>query len=1198
MIRKSDDPDRGTGSGFLKYEFHVLRSARENYGIEDPFFGITGNVVFSNPQAAQKFASAVNDKKNSERDKNRSAANLETKQLSPSELNALGLMHEILHFIVDAYVSDANPSAFQNLQNWIFERIGPAQAEGCWGEFVTMYPPTPVYKSQIAPVEYLRGKTAGTDNRHIVLAELILLWLENRNPAYDPIRELIDDSKLKARTNYENVLDDTRRFFETQPGYGPGNDSLINMLLAPIEAHPESIADQLQFIVTKWREILARSPYLLRLLGAIDFIREEGKYYLMLAQANADKLKIPGVRQSQFAGFGDTGSAPVLEFRDLEPENFSADLNWMPRLVLIAKNAYVWLDQLSRKYGRSVYRLDQIPDEELDVLADRGFSGLWLIGIWRRSHASERIKHLNGNPDAIASAYSLDSYDISDDLGGEEAYRNLRNRGLSRGIRLASDMVPNHMGIDSPWVIEHPDWFLKSDFLPFPGYSFNGPDLSSDQRVGVFLEDGYWSKRDAAVVFKRLDRWTNDVRFIYHGNDGTHMPWNDTAQLDFTKREVREAVIQSILHVARLFPIIRFDAAMVLSKKHYQRLWFPEPGTGGAIPSRSNFSMTKEQFDSVIPVEFWREVVERVQKEAPDTLLLAEAFWLMEGYFVRTLGMHRVYNSAFMNMLKREENANYRQVLKNILEYNPQILKRFVNFLNNPDEETAIAQFGKDDKYFGVCIMMCTMPGLPMFGHGQIEGFTEKYGMEYRKAYRDESPDDNLVARHAREIFPLLRRRQEFSEVENFHLYDFYSGNINEDVFAYSNNYDGRRSLVIYNNRYSHAAGWITKSVGFVDHGGRIVQCTLADGLSLSRSRKSYLIFRDLLSGLEYVRSTGGIRKEGLFIELGAYKCNVFVDFREVESTADRPYDEFCTTLAGKGVGDIDDELVNFKLREVHTAIYEAANAGSLRYLTEPLGRGGSIQKWNAALKQKTERLAEAVKNYLRSRAGTEGWVQEKLRLFKILTSIPTVTTSTATKRYFKNWTSSNPDPTLPGLRLTLIWMFISGIEKLSDDKSITALSLTHDLRLDAQIRKCFGELGVSDGLLQYEMRILNEILGDLGIEDHLEARLEVTLLTLLRRITTQDLLAVHEYEGSRWFNKERFQELLSHVAITTAITMSARHRGGSLETYLGEALDESASSASKLEKAASEVGYKFDEFMGTLEPAINESKTSMKRSR
>src|SRR5690606_24320241 len=133
------------------------------------------------------------------------------------------------------------------------------------------------------------------------------------------------------------------------------------------------------------------------------------------------------------------------------------------------------------------------------------------------------------------------------------------------------------------------------------------------------------------------------------------MPWNDTAQLNYLKPEIREAVIQTILEVARRSPIIRFDAAMTLAKKHYQRLWFPEPGTGGDIASRAGQGMTKAQFDEIFPQEFWREVVDRVAQEAPDTLLLAEAFWMMEGYFVRTLGMHRVYNSAFMNMLRDEK---------------------------------------------------------------------------------------------------------------------------------------------------------------------------------------------------------------------------------------------------------------------------------------------------------------------------------------------------------------------------------------------------------------------------------------------------------------------------------------------------------------------------------------------------------------
>jgi hypothetical protein len=89
-----------------------------------------------------------------------------------------------------------------------------------------------------------------------------------------------------------------------------------------------------------------------------------------------------------------------------------------------------------------------------------------------------------------------------------------------------------------------------------------------------------------------------------------------------------------------------------------------------------------------------------------------------------------------MNMLKNEENSKFRETIKNTQEFDKRILKRFVNFMNNPDEETAVAQFGKGDKYFGVCTLMATLPGLPMFGHGQIEGFEEKYGMEYRRAYR------------------------------------------------------------------------------------------------------------------------------------------------------------------------------------------------------------------------------------------------------------------------------------------------------------------------------------------------------------------------------------------------------------------------------------------------------------------------------
>ena len=206
-----------------------------------------------------------------------------------------------------------------------------------------------------------------------------------------------------------------------------------------------------------------------------------------------------------------------------------------------------------------------------------------------------------------------------------------------------------------------------------------------------------------------------------------------------------------------------------------------------------------------MPHEFWREVVDRVAAEVPGTLLLAEAFWLMEGYFVRTLGMHRVYNSAFMVMLRDEDNAKYRSVIKNTLEFDPDIMKRYVNFMSNPDERTAIDQFGKGDKCFGVATMMATLPGLPMFGHGQIEGFTEKYGMEYQRPRYDEnrrsagwSSATSARLRRCCSGAGSLPRAATSCSTTSFAT----SGTVDENVFAYSNRSGGERALVVYNNRY------------------------------------------------------------------------------------------------------------------------------------------------------------------------------------------------------------------------------------------------------------------------------------------------------------------------------------------------------------------------------------------------------------
>ena len=300
--------------------------------------------------------------------------------------------------------------------------------------------------------------------------------------------------------------------------------------------------------------------------------------------------------------------------------------------------------------------------------------------------------------------------------------------------------------------------------------------------------------------------------------------------------------------------------------------------------------MTREDFDRLMPEEFWREVVDRVATEAPDTLLLAEAFWLMEGYFVRTLGMHRVYNSAFMNMLKMEENAKYRQTIKNVLEFNPEVLKRFVNFMNNPDEKTAVEQFGKGDKYFGVCVLLVTMPGLPMFGHGQIEGFNEKYGMEYKKAYWDEQVDEDLVSRHEAEIFPLMRKRYLFAGSANFAFFDFFTpeGHVDENVFAYSNRIGDERALVLYNNAYPSTRGTVHLSTAInvaKQDNPSLVRRSVTEALGLRAEEGLYYVLHDHRPHLDYLVRSIDLRDKGHYAELGGYQYHVYLGFREVFDT-------------------------------------------------------------------------------------------------------------------------------------------------------------------------------------------------------------------------------------------------------------------------------------------------------------------------
>ena len=716
------------------------------------------------------------------------------------------------------------------------------------------------------------SSTAGTkDGRSLPesgLLALLVLGLLGHNPALTNVRELIVETDPAENDLLERAWRRLSPLLNESPGFDPDGESLGALLTRPQRLAPDDPATQLAIAHEAWNPWLEETGD--ALLTAAGELHEEHR----------PRFEGPGPAEEM--RFEEPSHAVGESRRDDDPEaeRYSPDQDWMPRLVLLAKNTHVWLHQLSRRFGCPIATLDAVPDEVLDEMVTRGITGLWLIGVWQRSRASREIKRRRGNSEALASAYAVDSYRVADDLGGEEALDDLRRRAAERGIRLAGDMVPNHTGLDSEWVHDHPDWFVGVDYAPYPSYGFNGDDLSAHESVAIRLENGYADHSDAAVVFQRTDLDTGTNRYIYHGNDGTNMPWNDTAQVDFLNPEAREAVIQEVVAVARRFPVIRFDAAMVLAKRHVRRLWHPEPGAGSDIPGRAAHALDQRNFDRAMPREFWREVVDRIAVEAPDTLLLAEAFWLMEGYFVRTLGMHRVYNSAFMHMIRDRDNATYRKSIKNVLEFAPAILQRMVNFLSNPDEATAESQFGKGDPYFGACTLLATLPGLPMIAHGQFEGYTEKYGMEYARDYTDESPDEGFLAHHEQMIQPLLRERALFAGAESFRLFDVLGGDgtVAEDVFCYANGHGARHALVLFNNSDSPRSGRAHHSTSWRDADqDRLRSETLADALGVT-SADGVCRFRDSRTGATQEAPSAEIRERGLWVSLEPFECRVYLD--------------------------------------------------------------------------------------------------------------------------------------------------------------------------------------------------------------------------------------------------------------------------------------------------------------------------------
>ena len=128
-------------------------------------------------------------------------------------------------------------------------------------------------------------------------------------------------------------------------------------------------------------------------------------------------------------------------------------------------NTRVWLTERSRALGRPA-TLDDVPDAELDRLAHMGFDWIWLLSVWQTGAAGQQASRANSEwrhefeatlpdlreEDIAGSGFAITGYSVHPSLGGDAALARLRQRLRQRGLSLMLDFVPNHTGLDHPWV--------------------------------------------------------------------------------------------------------------------------------------------------------------------------------------------------------------------------------------------------------------------------------------------------------------------------------------------------------------------------------------------------------------------------------------------------------------------------------------------------------------------------------------------------------------------------------------------------------------------------------------------------------------------------------------------------------------------------------------------------------------------------
>jgi glycosidase len=475
-------------------------------------------------------------------------------------------------------------------------------------------------------------------------------------------------------------------------------------------------------------------------------------------------------------------------------------------------NTRVWLTELSRKLDRAT-TLDDVPDVELDRLAELGFDWVWLLSVWQTGLAGQRVSRSNSGwraefqvtlpdlreEDIAGSGFAITSYAVPSNLGGDAALARLRQRLAQRNLKLMLDFVPNHMALDHPWVEDHPEYFVAGT-----------EDLLAQEPQNYIRVKG----KGGNLI-------------LAHGRDPYFPGWPDTLQLDYSNPATQEAMIGEIEKIASQCDGARCDMAMLILPFVFEQTWGRKTAP------------------------FWPRAIQRVRQQAPDFSFMAEVYWDLE-WALQQQGFDYTYDKRLYDRLRERRARPVREHLHAALDYQVKLAR----FLENHDEPRAAASFDPQ-VHRAAAVITYSTPGLRFFHQGQFEGRKKRISPHLVRA-PEESPDKEIQEFYEHLLGVLHMPILKSGEWQWLTCQPAWYGNDSWDSFIPHSwqGSGGERMLVVVN--YAPFSS----------------QCYLR--LPFPEIQNSSVRLKDLLSTASYTREGDELIERGLYLDMGPWSYHIF----------------------------------------------------------------------------------------------------------------------------------------------------------------------------------------------------------------------------------------------------------------------------------------------------------------------------------